>query len=143
MRNNKDIIVRRAAGLAMPFILVYSFYLILHGHLSPGGGFQGGALISAAMILFAIVFGLKEGERRMPRDLSLVLESSVVLYAVIGLVGIALGYSFLANKLAGIPIGKPGKLLSSGIILALNVIIGLKVASTGKSLFYSIAEEEK
>ncbi|MEE8168572.1 MAG: MnhB domain-containing protein [Candidatus Hydrothermarchaeales archaeon] len=137
----EDLIIKTTARLMIPFIQMYGLYIIFHGHLTPGGGFQGGAVIGASMILLAVVFGLDEGRRRANHLLSTVLESSTFFYALIGLVGIVLGGTFLANKIVGIPIGSPGKLFSGGIILAINVVIGFKVASTGKTLFYTIAEE--
>jgi multicomponent Na+:H+ antiporter subunit B len=137
-----DIIVKTAARLMTPFIQIYGLYIISHGHLTPGGGFQGGAVIGASMILLAVVFGLKEGEKRMSHDMSIVLESTLLFYVVVGLFGILMGYGFLSNRVAGIPLGRPGDLLSGGVIVALNIFIGLKVASTGKTLFYSLAGGE-
>jgi multicomponent Na+:H+ antiporter subunit B len=135
----ENLIVKTAGRLMTPFIQMFGLYIIFHGHLTPGGGFQGGAIIGASMILLAVALGREEGEKRMGHDLSIILESFALLYIFIGLFGIFLGYNFLANKIAGIPLGKPGDLLSSGTILALNLTIGLKVASTGKTLFYSLA----
>ncbi len=137
-----DIIVKTAARLMTPFIEMFGLYIISHGHLTPGGGFQGGAIIGASMILLAVVFGMKEGNKRLSHDMSLVLESFTLFYAIVGLLGILLGFAFLSNRVAGIPAGKTGDLLSGGTIFALNIIIGLKVASTGKTLFYSLAGGE-
>jgi multicomponent Na+:H+ antiporter subunit B len=134
-----DVITKTAARIMIPFIQIYGLYIIFHGHLTPGGGFQGGAVIGASMILLAVVFGLKEGEQRMNHSTSILLESSIFLYAVIGLFGIFLGFNFLSNIIAGFPRGQPGELISGGVILFLNILIGLKVASTGKTLFYSLA----
>jgi multicomponent Na+:H+ antiporter subunit B len=125
-----------------PFIQMFGVYIILHGHLSPGGGFPGGALIGASMILLAVVFGLKEGDKRLSYDTSIVLDSLAIFYILIGFFGIVLGASFLSNNAAGFSLGTPGAIFSGGIIPVLNIIIGLKVASTGKTLFYSLAAEE-
>jgi len=125
-----------------PFIQMFGLYIIFHGHLTPGGGFQGGALIGASFILLAVAFGLGEGEKRMTHDTSTVLESLALAYVFIGFFGVFLGFNFLSNRIAGLPAGRPGALLSGGIIFALNIVIGLKVASTGKTLFYSLAKEE-
>jgi len=135
----EDVITSTAARLLTPFIQMYGLYIIFHGHLTPGGGFQGGAIIGASMIILAVVYGVQEGERMMPPGLSAIFESFAFLYALIGLYGIAVGAAFLSNSAAGIPLGRPGQLLSSGMILALNIIIGFKVASTGKTLFYKLA----
>lgn len=139
----EDLIVKTSARLLTPFIQLFGLYIIFHGHLSPGGGFQGGAVIGASFIILAVVFGLKEGDRRMSHDVSIILESSAVFYALAGLIGILVGASFLSNKGAGIPIGRPGDLFSSGLIFFLNLVIGFKVASTGKTLFYALAREDE
>ncbi|HDH27658.1 MAG TPA: sodium:proton antiporter [Euryarchaeota archaeon] len=139
----EDIIVKTTARLMTPFIQMFGLYIILHGHLTPGGGFQGGAIIGASMILLAVVYGLEEGEKRMSHDLSTVLESSTIVYVLIGFIGIAAGVNFLASGAAGIPLGRPGSLLSGGMIFALNIVIGFKVASTGKTLFYTLAKEDE
>jgi multicomponent Na+:H+ antiporter subunit B len=94
------------------------------------------------MILFAVVFGLKEGGKRMGPDISVVLGSFVLVYVLIGLLGILMGYNFLSNRAAGIPLGRPGDLISGGTILALDIVIGLWMASTGKTLFYSLAGKD-
>jgi multicomponent Na+:H+ antiporter subunit B len=125
-----------------PFIQMFGLYIIFHGHLSPGGGFQGGAIIGASMILLAVVFGIKEGDRHISHDASILLESLSILYIFVGLIGVFLGYSFLSNGITGIGLGRQGELISGGFILALNIVIGLKVASTGKTLFYSLVKEE-
>ncbi len=139
---SESLIIRTMARLMTPFIQMFGAYIILHGHLTPGGGFPGGALIGASMILIAVVFGVSEGERRMSHDMSIVLDSLAILYIIIGFFGILLGVSFLTNNGAGFSLGTQGTLFSGGIIPILNIIIGLKVASTGKTLFYSLASEE-
>jgi multicomponent Na+:H+ antiporter subunit B len=138
----EDVIIMTSVRIVAPFIQMFGLYIILHGHLTPGGGFQGGALFGASMILLAVAFGMKEGESRMGHDVSTVLESFAIFYVLIGLAGIYLGANFLSNNIAGIPLGRPGSLLSGGLILLLNIVIGFKVASTGKTLFYTLAKEE-
>jgi multicomponent Na+:H+ antiporter subunit B len=139
---SESLIIKTMARLMTPFIQMFGAYIILHGHLTPGGGFPGGALIGASMILIAVVFGVSEGERRISHETSIVLDSLGILYIIIGFFGILLGASFLTNNAAGFSLGTPGTLFSGGIIPILNIIIGLKVASTGKTLFYSLASEE-
>jgi multicomponent Na+:H+ antiporter subunit B len=137
-----DLIIKTATKLMIPFIQMFGLYIIFHGHLTPGGGFQGGAVIGASMILLAVVFGLDEGEKRLGHDISTLFESSTFFYVIMGFFGIIMGFNFLSNSIAGLPTGKPGSLLSGGLIFILNIIIGLKVASTGKTLFYSISGEK-
>ncbi|MFV2040554.1 MAG: MnhB domain-containing protein [Candidatus Hydrothermarchaeales archaeon] len=138
----EDLIIKTTARFMTPFIQLFGAYIILHGHITPGGGFPGGALIGASMILLAVVFGLSEGKKRISHDTSIVLESLAVFYIFIGFAGILAGSLFLSNRAAGFSLGNPGSLVSAGMIPVLNIIIGLKVASTGKTLFYSLASEE-
>ena len=137
----EDIIVKNTTRLMTPIIQMFGMYVIFHGHLTPGGGFQGGAVIGGSMILLAIVYGLGEGKKRAPHDIALIFEAFAMGYALTGFLGVFLGYNFLANKIAGVPVGSPGALFSGGIIFAINVVIGFKVASTGKTLYYTIVGE--
>ncbi len=129
----------------VPFILLFGIYIILHGHLSAGGGFQGGVVIGAGFIVYTIVFGLEKAKYYVPEDIVKVTNSlGVSIYATIGILGIILGYNFLANKVAGIPpVGRPGVLLSAGTLLGINIGIGMNVASTMIRLFFAFQEEEK
>ena len=137
----EDVIIKTTTRLMMPFIQMFGIYVIFHGHLTPGGGFQGGAVIGGSMILLAIVYGLGEGSKRAPHDISLIFEAFAMGYALTGFIGVFMGYNFLANKVAGVPMGTPGALFSGGIIFIINVVIGFKVASTGKTLFYTLIGE--
>jgi multicomponent Na+:H+ antiporter subunit B len=139
----EDIVVRSISRLIVPFIQLYGLYVIFHGHLSPGGGFAGGAIVASSMILYGISFNLEAGSRKLSHDVSSLLESGGALwYLLVGLIGILLGSNFLANKIAGVNLGTPGQLLSSGIIFLLALGIGAKVASTMITLFYSLSGGE-
>jgi len=62
LKNSK--IIKTLAQKLLPFIFLFGFYLTLHGHLSPGGGFQGGVVIATAIILLTLSYGIKETENR-------------------------------------------------------------------------------
>lgn len=133
--------MRVVVKLVMPFMQVYGLYIILHGHLSPGGGFPGGAILGSSMILFALVFNLREGNKKIPHDISTLLESGGALWlGLLGLSGILAGANFLGNRVAGFPLGTPGNLFSSGLIVLFSLGIGIKVASTFITLYYNLAE---
>ncbi len=139
----EDIVVRSVARLLVPFIQLYGFYVIFHGHLSPGGGFAGGAIVASSMILFGLSFNLEAGSRKLSHDVSTVLESGGALWFLfIGLVGILVGVPYLSNQAAGFYLGVPGRLFSSGMIFLLSIGIGVKVASTMITLFYSLSGGE-
>ncbi len=139
----EDQIVRITSRLTVPFIQVYGIYIILHGHLSPGGGFSGGAIFGASLVLVALSFNLQTGVKQISHDTSSILESGGATgFVLVGLIAILSGGNFLANKAAGFPLGEPGALFSAGSIIFITVFVGIKVASTIVSLFYNIIEGE-
>ncbi len=130
-----DPILKAAATLLAPFILIFGIYIVLNGHLSPGGGFSGGAIIGAGLILAANAFGFEQTGRFFTRK----TYSSISLFALL-FYSAAKSYSFYtgANHIESIiPKGTPGAILSSGLILPLNICVGMVVACTMYG-FYSL-----
>ncbi len=123
-----DIILQKCAGVLVPLILVFGIYIVLNGHLSPGGGFSGGAVLGSGLILYLNAFGFGKTERFFTEKVyRRVTLSALTFYCL------AKSYSFFtgANHLeSGIPLGTPGAILSSGLILPLNICVGLVVACT-------------
>ena len=123
-----DKILQIAAKILVPIIILYGIYVILNGHLSPGGGFSGGAIIGAGLILYVNAFGFEKATRIMNRKNYAVISVVPLLFYAC-----AKGYSFFtgANHLeSGIPKGTPGEILSAGLILPLNICVGIVVACT-------------
>jgi len=138
-----DIILREITSIIVPLIQMYGIYIIAHGHLSPGGGFAGGTIFGVSMVLYTLAFGLDKGLRKVPHKVSAAFESfGAAWYAAVGLVGVLRGASFLMNKGAGVPLGAPGQLFSSGLVAVITTGVGIKVASTVLSLFHTLIEEE-
>lgn len=130
-----DPILKAAATLLTPFVLIFGIYIVLNGHLSPGGGFSGGAIIGAGLILAANAFGFERTSRFFTRK----TYSRISLVALL-FYSAAKSYSFYtgANHIESlIPKGTPGAILSSGLILPLNICVGLVVACTMYG-FYSL-----
>lgn len=123
-----DVILQKVAGFLVPIIIIFGIYVILNGHLSPGGGFSGGAIIGAGLILYLNAFGFEKTERFFTeKTYKWTCFFSLSFYCL------AKSYSFFtgANHLeSGIPLGTPGAILSSGLILPLNICVGLVVACT-------------
>jgi multicomponent Na+:H+ antiporter subunit B len=118
-------------------ILVTSFYVILHGHLSPGGGFPGGTMIASSILLLY----LADDEFRSNVKGFKVLEGVAgILFVVIGLLGLILASAFLENVL---PAGTIGELISAGIIPILYILIGLKVGSEISGVIDHFLTEEE
>lgn len=139
-----DLILKTVTKWLLPFIQLYGVYVVFHGHVSPGGGFSGGAILGASIILYTIVFGLDKGEKKLPHQISTLIESGgVAWYMIIGLIGLAVTGSYLANQSAGFYLGEAGALISAGMIPIITLGVGLKVASTMITLFNSIVKEKQ
>lgn len=118
------LMVRTIIRALLPVILVFGIYIITYGHLTPGGGFQGGMIMVGAVMSFYLAYGYDIVRRYREDELDIAEHIGALTYVLIGLVGIFAGGSFLLNILRG---GQPGSLLSGGIILALNFVVGFKV----------------
>ena len=91
-----DLVLRIVAKLLMPFMLLFALYVQFHGDYGPGGGFQAGVIAAAAIVFYAITFGLAAAERLVPeRVVERLLAAGVLLYAGVGLAGVALGGNYL------------------------------------------------
>ena len=131
-----DIVSRKLS----PYILLFGLYLISHGHLSPGGGFQGGVILASGLILLSLSRGFETTLKLYPINRLGITEMLAFSgFLTIGIIGIILGKKFLGNFL---PLGVPGEIPSAGFIFFLNLLIGIKVG-TGVSLicFYLLREE--
>ncbi len=128
-------IVKNIAKYVIPFLLIFGVYIVLNGHISPGGGFAGGAVMGASLILYSSAYGYRTIRKVITeRFVRRVTFCSLSFYAC------AKGYSFFmgANHFnTGIPLGIPGDIFSSGLILYLNICVGLIVTCTMYS-FYSL-----
>ena len=92
----EQVILRVVTKLMIPFLMVFGLYVITHGELGPGGGFQGGVIIAAAFILYGIVYGPGELDRLFPKKLIDTLSClGLLLYAGVGMFCLFSGYNFL------------------------------------------------
>ena len=124
---NKNFILDIASRILFPILLLYGIYIIVHGHLSPGGGFQGGVVIASAFLLLY----LADKKFRVNNKIIAFLESlSGSAFVIIGLIGLFLAFtsSFLANFLT-VDAKDIGLLLSAGIIPIVYIFVGIKVGS--------------
>jgi multicomponent Na+:H+ antiporter subunit B len=139
-----DLILKTITKWLLPFIQLYGVYVVFHGHISPGGGFSGGAILGASIILYIIVFGMDKGEKKLRHQTALIIESGgVAWYMIIGLIGLAITGSYLANQNAGFYLGDAGALISAGMIPLITIGVGMKVASTMITLFKAIIKEQE
>lgn len=91
-----NIVLRVIAKLLMPFMLLFALYVQFHGDYGPGGGFQAGVIAAGAIVFYGIIFGLHDMLRLMPeRVVEVMMATGVLLYALVGAGGIALGGNYL------------------------------------------------
>ena len=121
-------ILQTVAKILVPPIMIFGIYVVLGGHLGPGGGFSGGAIIGAGLILYLNAFGFKKTERFFT-----VKTYKIMSFGALACYALAKSYSFFtgANHIESvIPLGTPGAIISSGLILILNICVGIVVAGT-------------
>ena len=126
----------------VPYILLFGLYLVSFGHLSPGGGFQGGVVLASGVILLCLSRGVASTQKLIPVTKIDVLEVVMFfLLLLMGVAGLVAGGYFLGNFL---PLGKAGQVPSAGFIFFLNLIIGFKVGA-GITLicFYLLGEQAR
>ncbi len=123
-----DIILGTVARIAVPMILLFGLYILLNGHLSPGGGFSGGAIMGAGLILHCVAFGFSKTARFFNEHVYEVVKvGSLCLYAMIITYYLFTGANGIASV---VPLGTVGNIISSGLILPINILVGLEVACT-------------
>ena len=94
MRN--DLILRVVAKMVIPFILLFALYVQFHGDFGPGGGFQAGVILAAAVIFYALIFGLADARKVVPEPLvESMMAMGVLLYVGVGVAGLLLGGNYL------------------------------------------------
>lgn len=136
-------IVKKVTQLMSGLIFMYGLYIITHGHLTPGGGFAGGAIVAGAFIILILAFGSKALNLKKEENATSVTESSAILIVlVLATIGMAAGGAVFFNNY--LPLGRAGELISAGVIPLYNVFIGMEVAAALLTIFlaFVIYKEE-
>ncbi len=129
------IIVKTVSSWVKMLIFLFGIYIIISGHLTPGGGFAGGVILASSYVLLMLAFGREFVEENLSLPLASKLDClGAFAFALIALLGFVFGGTFFVNFLVG-KYGQPLELLSAGTIPLSNIAIGLKV---GASLFLVI-----
>ena len=115
-------IVETATELLLPMVMLFGIYVFLNGHLSPGGGFQGGAIIASGTMFLLLALPESHISRLM---VALTESLSGFSYVVIGVLGVIMAGGFLDNRIMGL--GTYGTLFSAGAIPLIYTLVGLKV----------------
>lgn len=133
----ESIIVETISRFLIPFVQLFGLYVIMHGHSSPGGGFQGGVLLGASFLLLGMVFGLDRVKQRFPVKVMMFFVSlGVFIYVGIGLLCLLLGANFLNYGILPVPL--PRYMGMFGIELG----VGITVMAVMVSLYYDLIRFE-
>ena len=125
IKSDSNFMLKTGARLLFPIILLFGIYIMVYGHLSVGGGFQGGVIIASAILLMFV----SSNNFALSHHLVEVVETFAgISYVAIGLIGLIVIDSFLGNFLPH-SISQLGLLLSGGIVPIIYIIIGIKVGS--------------
>ncbi|RLC39976.1 MAG: cation:proton antiporter [Candidatus Nealsonbacteria bacterium] len=132
-----SLILSTGCKFLFPFILLFGAYIFIHGHLTPGGGFQGGAIIASAFLL--IYLGCHR-EKRI-NETGIIISESLggLIFVVIGLIGLLTGTHYFLNNF--MPKGEFNTLLSAGIIPIIYIAIGFKVGAELSKIIELLMEE--
>jgi len=128
-------IVKTIANIGFPIITIYGLYVIAHGHLTPGGGFQGGAIVASGLALLLVAYGSAWLMKKI-KESHLSMFESIGALSFIGLafLGLLFGSVFFSNFLVGtdflfgaIPTGGAANINTGGVLPLMNFAVGLKV----------------
>ena len=134
---------RTAVALLMPFIIVFSIYIIFFGMELPGGGFQGGAAIGAATMLFTAAFSFYRAQNRLPHHVRIILESTAIGgFFLVGTAGVIGGANFLTYILPSLSTDIQAT-FRTAMLLILQFGIGIKVGVIFTSILFALLREEK
>ena len=126
-------IVQTVVGWIKGIVFVFGLYIILYGHITPGGGFAGGVILALGFVMMTLCCGKENALRRMPLNVASELDSvGALMFLIIAWLGISavLGGAFFTNYIAKYNPGLPYHLFSSGTIPLCNIAIAIKVAAS-------------
>jgi len=132
-----EAILRVVVKLMLPFMLLFALYVQFHGELGPGGGFQAGVIAAGMVILYALIFGIREAKRLVPQRLvERLVPLGVLIYLGTGVVAMLLGgnyldYSTLAHD------SRHGQEYG---IMAVELGVLVTVSSSMLAIFYAFVE---
>lgn len=136
-RRKASELLQTGSGFLVPIIILFGVYIFSHGHLTPGGGFQGGVVIASGVLLLM----LANIDWKMNQNILHLIESlSGSFYLAIGVLGMFFAAGFLDNRI--LPLGEFGTLFSAGAIPLIYSLIGLKVGSELVGILSNLRGEE-
>lgn len=137
-----SVIVRTIVRTMVPFIELFALYVIMHGASGPGGGFQGGVIFGAAIILYAMIYGIEEGKKKVSVNLDRILASTgLTIYAGTGLLCMIFGGAFLQYNAVPLIPNNPAE-VSKYLIDLVEIGIGTTVLAVMISIFFDFSSAE-
>jgi len=131
-------ILLSAGKILVPMLILVGVYIFINGHLTPGGGFQGGAVLASALVLAALTFSNISVKHKV---LEIVESFSGITFVLLGIFGIILAGGFLDNKIFSL--GTFGHLFSAGAIPIIYSLVGLKVGAELSNIVLMMKSSEK
>ncbi|MCA1928101.1 MAG: Na(+)/H(+) antiporter subunit B [Calditerrivibrio sp.] len=133
------IVLKMATRMMVPFILMFSLYVLAHGEISPGGGFQGGVIFASGFILYGMVFGVEEIYRKIKRKILIFMTAfGVMIYSGVGYITMFNGGLFLEYaKLPGLNM-KSGNSMG---LLFIEIGVFITVSSVMLLLFIEVSKK--
>jgi multicomponent Na+:H+ antiporter subunit B len=140
-RKNDNPIISLISRVVSPFIMIFALYVIFHGHYSPGGGFQGGTMLAAAVLLVRLAAGSDIGELQFKRSWGTIFGSvGVLIYFSTGFLAMLMGGNYLNYEF--LPLGLEPEMLRSWGILMVEIGVGAAVMGILVAIYDDILEGE-
>jgi multicomponent Na+:H+ antiporter subunit B len=131
------LIVKKTTQLIVGMIFIYGIYVVVHGHLTPGGGFAGGVVIAGSLILITLAYGgdfLKLVKEES--ETTIVENLATIMVILIAAAGFLFGTKIFFNNF--LPKGIVGELISAGVLPLYNIFVGTEVAASIFIIFLSL-----
>jgi len=139
-----DLVIRTTCRMIIPFIQVFALYVIAHGHHSPGGGFQGGVILGASFVLFAIGFNLRSAINQMGEKVTAFLCAlGVFIYAFTGILCVVFKSNYLDYSALAVLFGTDPVTARSYGILIVEIGVGIAVMAVMVVLYFNLASAGK
>lgn len=138
-----SVIVATVCKKMIPFMQLYALYVIMHGHYSPGGGFQGGVILGASFILMVIALDIEEANRRMKEKfLAIFMSLGVFIYGGIGTLALIFGGNYLDYGKLPLPVKHHEEIRALGI-LGIEIGVGITVMAIMLKIFLELSTYEE
>jgi multisubunit Na+/H+ antiporter MnhB subunit len=131
------IIVKKTTQLIAGLVFLYGIYIIIHGHLTPGGGFAGGVILAGSFILQILAFG-SEFTHLLKEETGSTFYENMAILVVLFLAVSGLLFGLKVFFLNWVPQGTPGEIISAGMLPLYNIFVGIEVAASILTIFLAL-----